>query len=257
MILKPYKFLLKLTKYDKAPTDELVDECITKVKFILPTIEHLLAFIIKEKIKRFWKYNWRQKIIRFVITLLFSTLVYFSYYYIIYPKVKPITIEKVKIIDKYPTDSTMNLKNFLRQISYTESRYDVGVRRKGSQYLGLYQIGDDIRKSVGMSDIPYNIYLNHEEIQHIAMIKSLKSYKTILQPYINKYSGTIVGGILVTESGILGMAHTGIGNVKSFLDSDGRTVGEDGNGVKCTDYLKLGGYRLNLDKYDENGIRWD
>jgi hypothetical protein len=75
----------------------------------------------------------------------------------------------------------------------------------------------------------------------------MKYNKKVLKNYIKKYSGKVVGGILVTESGIIAMAHTGVGNVMKYMDSNGRLVGEDGNKTKSTDYLKLGGYVLNLE----------
>ena len=148
---------------------------------------------------------------------------------------------------KYKSDSSMNLKNFLSQISYSESRYDKSANREGSEYWGLYQLGTQARIDGGMGDVPKDVFLNHPEIQDLCMVNYLKVKRKELRSYIKKYDGQIIDGILMTESGILSLSHLGSGYAKSCLDS-GVIPEVDGNGNHPRDRAKIGGYSLNLDK---------
>ena len=139
----------------------------------------------------------------------------------------------------------MTLDNFLKQISYMESRYNSSANRTGSQFWGLYQIGKRERKNAGYGDIQKNAYLSHPEIQRLCMINLLKYNKKYLKKYIDKYSGKIIDGILMTESGILALAHTGTGYAMMYLDKECiPEIDEYGNRPRL--YAKLGGYILNL-----------
>ena len=61
----------------------------------------------------------------------------------------------------------------------------------------------------------------------------------ILRREINNYVGTNVGGIKITESGILAAAHlAGAGNVKKYLKSGGTIVFSDAFGTSIKNYLK-------------------
>ena len=147
----------------------------------------------------------------------------------------------------YKDDSTMTMENYLLQIQYLESRYNHNANRLNSEYWGLYQIGHNIRKETGYGDISKSVFLNHPEIQHLCMIKSLEMYQDIMKDYINKYSGTIVDGILITESGILACSHLiGCEGTKRLLDK-GVIPEKDINGNPIRHFFKLGGYKLNFD----------
>lgn len=63
---------------------------------------------------------------------------------------------------------------------------------------------------------------------------------------LDTYIGSTVGGVPVTQSGLIAAAHlVGTGNLARFLASNGATVPTDGNGTALTEYLaSFGGYSL-------------
>ena len=139
----------------------------------------------------------------------------------------------------------MNLHNFLAQIAYMESRNDPTQRRPGSQFWGLYQIGNQERGNAGYGDISWEVYKKHSEIQNLCMINLLKLNKKDMRKEIKIYSGQVIDGILITESGILALSHLGTGSAKNWLRI--RKIPEvDEYGNKPREYLKLGGYNLDL-----------
>ena len=134
--------------------------------------------------------------------------------------------------------------SFLDALGHQESRnrYDI-VNRFG--YMGKYQFGKSTLKTVKIK-VSKEEFLNSPEIQEEAMRRLLTYNKKKLQKYIDKYSGKVVHGILVTESGILAAAHLGgAGSVKKWFRTG--KVRKDGNGVKITSYMtRFGGYNLNI-----------
>jgi hypothetical protein len=77
------------------------------------------------------------------------------------------------------------------------------------------------------------------------MVNLLRNNKKYLKQEIEVYSGQIIDGILMTESGILGLAHLGTGFCQQCLRG-GKIPEVDENGNKPREYAKLGGYQLNL-----------
>lgn len=63
---------------------------------------------------------------------------------------------------------------------------------------------------------------------------------------MENYQGKVIDGILITESGILSLAHLGIGDAKRYLDQ-GKFPAKDSNGNSPRDCIKLGGYVLDLE----------
>ena len=63
---------------------------------------------------------------------------------------------------------------------------------------------------------------------------------------LDTYIGSTVGGVPVTQSGLVAAAHlVGAGNLARFLASGGAVVPTDGNGTALTEYLaSFGGYSL-------------
>ena len=243
-ILRPF---LKPTSEGKVPTDVNLDHDIAYVSDILHKLSPMMKHIIWRKIVLFFLYRWKYLFGRLVVIGLITTLVILLL--TTFTPVKIITHDPpVRVVIKsYPADSTMNLRNFLAQMAYCESRYQIDAHRDSSQYLGLYQLGKNARDLGGYGDIPRNIFLTHPEIQDLCMINLLKQEKQYLQSYINKYRGKIVDGILITESGILAMAHVGTEATKSYLDhGEIPDVDEHGNHPRV--YAKLGGYQLHLEK---------
>ena len=133
---------------------------------------------------------------------------------------------------------------FLNAIGMRESsnRYDVV---NGWGYMGKYQFGKRTLKNLGY-DVSKKEFLNSPHIQEMAMLDLLLHNKKILQSYIDDYSGIVVDGTEITESGILASAHlAGPGNVKRYFKK-GKQF-KDGNGTKLTSYLtNFSGYALNL-----------
>lgn len=243
-ILKP--FLKPTSDEGKYPTDVELDDKIMYVSHLLHDLVPMIKHIIFTQIKLFFQYRWKYIVGRIMVFGLIVVPLYF-----LLTALTPVEIithkQQPDVIIQYPTDSTMNLRNFLLQIAYCESRYKPEAGRDNSQFWGLYQLGDDARQIGGYGDVPRNVFLSHPEIQDLCMINFLKYEKEIMQEYIDKYDGKIVDGVLLTESGILALSHLGCGYAKNCLDS-GKIPDIDENGNHPRNYAKLGGYRLNLDK---------
>ena len=137
-----------------------------------------------------------------------------------------------------------NLDTFLYDMAERESsnRYHV-VNQYG--YMGAYQFGSQTLKDLGYK-VTRKEFLNSPELQEEAMLKLLKANKHTLRRQIKKYDGKLVNGVLVTESGLLAVAHlVGAGSVRKWVRNG--KVYKDGNGVTLVSYLKrFNGYYLNI-----------
>lgn len=193
----------------------------------------------------------KKQILTVIISMIATiSLVGFTTNYI-KPKIYMVTeleskpVEPIKIEIEPVSIEINETEMFLNSIGMRESsnRYDVV---NGWGYMGKYQFGKRTLKNLGY-DISKKEFLNSPHIQEMAMLDLLSHNKKILQSYINQYSGVIVDGIEITESGILAAAHLGgPGNVKRYFKK-GKQF-KDGNGTKLTSYLtKFSGYKLNLE----------
>lgn len=193
----------------------------------------------------------KKQILTVIISMIATiSLVGFTTNYII-PKVQPVTELESKPIQPIeiklePVSIEINeTEMFLNAVGMRESsnRYDVV---NGWGYMGKYQFGKRTLKNLGY-DISKKEFLNSPHIQEMAMLDLLSHNKKILQSYINQYSGVVVDGTKITESGILAAAHlAGPGNVKRYFKK-GKQF-KDGNGTKLTSYLiNFSGYKLNLE----------
>jgi len=192
----------------------------------------------------------KKQILTVIISMIATiSLVGFTTNYI-KPKIYMVTeleskpVEPIKIEIEPVSIEINETEMFLNSIGMRESsnRYDVV---NGWGYMGKYQFGKRTLKNLGY-DISKKEFLNSPHIQEMAMLDLLSHNKKILQSYINQYSGVIVDGIEITESGILAAAHLGgPGNVKRYFKK-GKQF-KDGNGTKLTSYLtNFSGYALNL-----------
>jgi len=192
----------------------------------------------------------KKQILTVIISMIATiSLVGFTTNYII-PKVQPVTelesrpIQPIEIKLEPVSIEINETEMFLNAVGMRESsnRYDVV---NGWGYMGKYQFGKRTLKNLGY-DISKKEFLNSPHIQEMAMLDLLSHNKKILQSYINQYSGVIVDGTKITESGILAAAHlAGPGNVKRYFKK-GKQF-KDGNGTKLTSYLtKFSGYKLNI-----------
>ncbi|MFD1063661.1 peptidoglycan-binding protein LysM [Winogradskyella litorisediminis] len=117
-------------------------------------------------------------------------------------------------------------------------------------YLGKYQFGKETLKMIGIHNPTY--FLNTPELQEKAFIANTKRNKWILRKDIKRFVGKKIGGVEVTESGILAAAHlAGAGSVKKFLRSYGKTNFADGYGSTVRYYMKrFAGYDTSFIKPD-------
>ena len=164
-----------------------------------------------------------------------------------------------KEIGKHPNQNA----EFLKMLAKRESSDDWRKAKRGviaghdgvkrnADYVGKYQFGYYAFQEIGKKPIPYdqfeknpNMYPEHQ--QDADMLKLLSNNKHHLRRYLHVV-GQNIGGIHITESGLLAAAHlVGPEGVKRFLDSHGKEDPKDGNGVPCTSYIKkFGGYKLKL-----------
>ncbi|SEG05712.1 peptidoglycan-binding protein LysM [Flavobacterium urumqiense] len=119
-------------------------------------------------------------------------------------------------------------------------------------YLGKYQFGIETLKAVGVHNS--SAFLNSPEMQEKAFVALLAQNKWELKKEIEKYSGTLLNGIYVTESGILAAAHLGgPGSVKKYFKNKGKRYFRDAYGTSIQSYMKaFGGYDTSFIVADSN-----
>lgn len=119
-------------------------------------------------------------------------------------------------------------------------------------YLGKYQFGVETLKAVGVHNS--SVFLNSPEMQEKAFVALLAQNKWELKKEIEKYSGTLLNGIYVTESGILAAAHLGgPGSVKKYFKNKGKRYFRDAYGTSIQSYMKaFGGYDTSFIVADSN-----
>ncbi|MFC6877836.1 peptidoglycan-binding protein LysM [Flavobacterium myungsuense] len=112
-------------------------------------------------------------------------------------------------------------------------------------YMGKYQFGLETLKTIGIHDSL--TFLNSPKLQEKAFVALLSKNKWELKDEIEKFSGKIISGVKVTESGILAAAHLGgAGSVKRFLNSNGAKKCKDNYGTSVNTYMReFGGYETS------------
>lgn len=125
---------------------------------------------------------------------------------------------------------------FCYDLGFSESSGNYrAVNRLG--YLGKYQFGRSTLRWLGIYNTSH--FLNSPLLQEEAFKALISKNKWVLRDYIDKFSGQTINGVKITESGLLAAAHLGgAGNVKKFLDSNGKIVFEDANHIQITNYMK-------------------
>ncbi len=118
-------------------------------------------------------------------------------------------------------------------------------------YLGKYQFGSGTLRSIGV----YNnaAFLKNPELQEKAFLTLLSKNKWLLRKEIEKYEGTVINGIHITESGILAAAHLGgVRSVKRYFRSNGERYFRDAYGTSIISYMKaFGGYDTSFIEPDK------
>lgn len=149
-------------------------------------------------------------------------------------------------LDNQPTIKEItthnNIKTYQRfkeTLSRLESshRYDA-VSRSGT-YWGKYQFGPLALEDIGF-DVEKSEFLQNRLVQEQALFYFLQRNKELLGDYFWNHLGEVIDGIEVTKGGLLAASHlVGAGPVKTYLDSEGRVVAQDGNGTPLTKYLRV------------------
>ncbi|WP_394346859.1 peptidoglycan-binding protein LysM [Tenacibaculum caenipelagi] len=104
-------------------------------------------------------------------------------------------------------------------------------------YLGKYQFGRETLKRFRIYNTDY--FLKNPKLQERTFVAYCKLNKWILRKDIKRSVGKTIGGVKITESGILAAAHLGgAGNVKKFLRSNGAIKFNDAFGTSIQSYLK-------------------
>tara|TARA_R110000772_G_scaffold81439_1_gene173194 strand:- start:4266 stop:5111 length:846 start_codon:yes stop_codon:yes gene_type:complete len=155
-----------------------------------------------------------------------------------------------------------SFSKFIKDVAFRESSGRWNVSNDGG-YMGLYQIGRTALKDVDQRTKDPELKELHKKIskkkfdndpnifpaklQTKVFKQLLRNNKHYLRNFY-KYIGQNIGGIEITESGLLGGSHlVGHRGVKKFLRSGGKKDDKDGNGVKCSEYLKLfSNYEIDL-----------
>ena len=118
-------------------------------------------------------------------------------------------------------------------------------------YLGKYQFGSETLKLIGI----YNPskFLNSPELQEKAFLANAERNKWILRKDIARFDGKKIGGVKITESGILAAAHlAGPGSVKKYLRSFGIQNVSDAYGSSVQHYMKkFSGYDTSFIEADK------
>ena len=139
-------------------------------------------------------------------------------------------------------------QEFLNDLATMESSGDYDIVKKEGDYWGRYQIGKIAREELGLSKISQKEFLSNHLLQDGLVTALIIKNKTYLTNYIGKYEGRTIGGIYITQSGMLAGAHLrGFSSVIKFLESNGEIDNKDGNGVPVSKYMKMfTNYNLQL-----------
>lgn len=125
---------------------------------------------------------------------------------------------------------------FKEALAFKESRGSYSIINPYG-YMGKYQFGESTLRIIGIHDPA--TFLNDTRQQEAAFNAYASLNKWVLRKDIERYAGKTIGGVKVTESGILAAAHlAGAGNVKKFLRSAGTNGFSDANGTSIRNYLK-------------------
>lgn len=125
---------------------------------------------------------------------------------------------------------------FKEALGFKESRGDYSIVNIYG-YMGKYQFGKGTLELIGIKDS--KDFINNTYMQEQAFSANTSRNKWILRRDIRRFEGAYVGGIKITESGILAAAHlAGPGNVKKYLRSGGELEFNDAFGTSIKYYLK-------------------
>jgi hypothetical protein len=140
---------------------------------------------------------------------------------------------------------------FRQAIAFKESRgKSTLVNPYG--YMGKYQFGKSTLRAVGVYD--FQEFLNTVSLQDKAFKALIALNKWQLRKEIATYSGRVINGVEITESGIIAAAHlSGAGSVRKYLKSNGRNGFKDGFGTSLRSYIeKFSSFDISNIEADKN-----
>ena len=156
--------------------------------------------------------------------------------------------EKVAAVVPYVGKS---FAGFAQKMAYKESR---GILHLVNPYgyMGKYQFGKSTLRTVGIYD--FQEFLRNARWQDKAFEALIAKNKWELRKEIQKFSGKVINGVEITESGLIAAAHLGgAGSVKKYLRSNGRNGFKDGFGTSLSSYIKkFSNYDISHIKADSN-----
>ena len=177
-----------------------------------------------------------------------------SWFYLSQAESTPTIFPSEKVTD-YPVASFLFTGK-----SFTGFKEAVALRESQGQYklinslgyMGKYQFGLNALRAIGITNA--TAFLNNRELQEAAFNTLLAKNKWELKDEIEQYEGKVIGGVKITESGILAAAHLGgAGSVKKFFKSNGKRFITDGFGTSLRSYLKtFAGYDTSHIIADDN-----
>lgn len=194
----------------------------------------------------------RKKVVKFSILPIFAGSIFFSFstkdsvnleMYATSPK-DSLNYSVPAFIDSSGMDLPLKAVPVLGK-SYVGFKEAVGFKESGGDYnivndfgyLGKYQFGKGTLDLIGIYNT--DTFLNSSELQEAAFYANASRNKWILRRDIARFSGKVINGITITESGILAAAHlAGPGSVKKYLRSWGANSFSDAFGTTIGFYLK-------------------
>lgn len=157
------------------------------------------------------------------------------------PTEDELSLFETAVTPKYYLFLGKSYLGFKEALGFKESRGNYHVVNPYG-YMGKYQFSINTLRMMGLKNAENFLYNTRQ--QEAAFMAYTSLNKWILRRDIKRTVGKTVGGVKVTESGILAAAHlAGAGNVKKFLRSGGADGFEDANGTSIRYYLrKFSGY---------------
>jgi len=269
------KFLNKfLNNKSDFTNDEYLKSHNEQYFFLLGELSKLSNHVMRENIKYFFKYK------KMYVTILLAKIAMYGFliaglfsatFYVFNLQInkvlpaKPIRYtvyvpdydtmaqkEAAKIFDVriyFKPDPKKDWKLYKQAFHNIETRGTTDAQSYLTQspsgaYWGRYQMGRAALASVKLGTVTWKEFSTNPDMQEGAFLSWIRDRKTSMQPEIDRWCGTYMSGVEVTESGILAMAHNvGDGDAKAFLNSGGRVLPTAGNYLP---FLKLGGYNLRL-----------
>lgn len=151
--------------------------------------------------------------------------------------------------------NVLEIHQFMQKLAIRESSGDWKVVNRFG-YVGKYQFGVAARKSVGAPVFTVKQFIKNPDIwpekqQDTAALKLMRlNYRYLtkffsepgdeLHIYLNRtFTLRDRSKVTITTAGLLAASHlVGPKSVRSFLNTRGRIDIKDGNGTKCSDYMK-------------------